>query len=225
MKLTTIALTLAITLNAQAGGMTTSEALEFAEQAAKEQKVVSTINFANIPKLQEQKPIALVDESLLALKQKADVFTLVRPKLKLFLSFSVPEASIKKYIKEADKLGRDNISIVILGMKKGTKSLVDTMRYVSELTKGKSVSFEIDPPSFERFGITKVPALVAYQDDPAYEMKCATAKTEKDMPEEHFEGVYGDVSIQYSLTRMAYDRNSQFKTALQKQLKRLAPEI
>lgn len=81
------------------------------------------------------------------------------------MSLSVPKESLKKYIQEANKIGRNNISIVLRGLKEGS-TMSETVAYIGSLTKGYNVSVEIDPPSFERFDISLVPAIVVYYDDP-----------------------------------------------------------
>nr|WP_269471174.1 type-F conjugative transfer system pilin assembly protein TrbC [Thiomicrorhabdus aquaedulcis] len=144
-----------------------------------------------------------------------DVSQAPRAKLKLFISFSMSDASIASYIKEANRLGRDNVSLVVNGLKKGT-SMKETSSYISTLTKGQNVSVEIDPPSFERFRIKSVPALVVYHDDPMYEAKCAiSGQTEELTVLEEWEGTLGDVSIAYSIDKLLDSNESKFKAYLE----------
>lgn len=138
-----------------------------------------------------------------------------KAKLKLFVSLSVPSESLNKYIQEADKLGRNNISIVLMGLKEGT-TMSETVAYIGKLTKGYNVSVEIDPPSFERFGISLVPALVVYYDDPMHEAKCAiNGRSEQSKALEYWEGKAGDVSISYAIEKMLDNPKTKFKGFLE----------
>lgn len=183
----------------------------------------STINLGNIPKPQVQwtgsisKDITALNNNL----KDIDLSMKPKSKLKLFVSFSVPEESLKRYVNEAAKIGRDNITLVMIGLKKDS-SMRQTSSAIGQLTKGHDVAVDIDPPSFERFGIKQVPALVAYYDDPLYEAKCAVSgQPEKMSVMEHWEGTYGDVSIQYSIDKLLDNPESEFKPLLEPLLVKL----
>lgn len=142
-------------------------------------------------------------------------------KLNLFVSFSMPEASIKKYIRDAAKLGRDNITLSLVGFKKGM-NMQQTSAHIGKLTKGVNVAFEINPPAFDRFNVKSVPTLVVYHDDPLYEAKCATGQQpEKSKDVEHFEGTVGDVSIGYSIEKLLDNPETQFRPYLERLEKKL----
>lgn len=146
----------------------------------------------------------------------------IESKMKLFISFSMDDESIKKYVQDAHRIGRDNISLSLIGLKNGT-SMRETSSYIGKLTKGYNVSVEIDPPSFERFNIKTVPALVVYHDDPMYEAMCATgAQPEKDSKVlEKWSGTVGDVSIAYSIEHLLESSSNEFKGYLEPILDRL----
>lgn len=183
----------------------------------------SILNLGELPKANTQIAIPSIQSIVDASKKSKQEMTVnPKQKLKLFVSFSMPELALKKYIHEADKIGRDNIEIVLRGNKKGLK-LQGTVNYIGQLTKGKDVDFQIDPPSFERFGVTQVPTLVAYVDDPALKASCDTTKGKEKAPE-HFEGVLGGVSIKYALENMIDRPNTQFRELLTKNLQKLSTQ-
>lgn len=184
----------------------------------------SSLNLGNLPK-----PLIDINGSF---NQRTKNFSLsadkidplkpIESKMKLFISFSMNDESIKKYVQEAHRIGRDNISLSLIGLKNGT-SMRETSAYIGKLTKGYNVSVEIDPPAFERFDIKTVPALVVYHDDPIYEAMCATGvQPEKDSKVlEKWIGTAGDVSIAYSIEHLLEAPSNEFKGYLSKVLDNL----
>ncbi len=83
-------------------------------------------------------------------------FALSQIQTRVFVSFSMPDTLLEQTLSEAQKL---NVTAVLNG-------LVDddfrkTFSKIFELSKKyPSLSFQIDPPSFEKFHIHSVPALV-----------------------------------------------------------------
>ena len=132
-----------------------------------------------------------------------------RAKIKLFVSFSMPESSITRYVQEASIIGRDHIVIVLQGMIDG-KDLNETARKIHSLTNGKNVEFQIDPTAFDRFNIRQVPAMVVFEDDPNKIQSCIQRGENPDNVIEAHSGVYGDVSIQYGLEYLARNIRNNF---------------
>ncbi|MBN2864372.1 MAG: type-F conjugative transfer system pilin assembly protein TrbC, partial [Thiotrichales bacterium] len=118
-------------------------------------------------------------------------------KIIVFVSFSMPEESIRRYVTQANLLGREKVSLAIIGMDE-SNNLQKFSARVSSMTKDSNVEFNIDPNVFERFGINQVPAIVVYREDPLYEAQCAM-RGEAPKEKEDFLSVYGDTTIDYAL--------------------------
>jgi type-F conjugative transfer system pilin assembly protein TrbC len=199
-----------------------AEAMSKALSSYKQSKP-SNLNLGNIPAPQAKLTGSFSQKAVeySAAINKIDPMATPKSKAKLFISLSMPIASIESYIKEADKLGRENISLSIIGFKKGA-TMRQTAAYLGSLTKGYNVSVEIDPPSFERFNIQTVPSLVIYFDDPLFEAKCAVGhQPDKMSALEKWEGTVGDVSIGYSIDALLDNPDSKFKGYLESLSSRL----
>lgn len=144
-----------------------------------------------------------------------------KKKMKVFISFSMPQGSLNRIVQQAYLIGRDSISLAINGLDKESKTFPETVKKIQELNKGTNVVIDIDPTAFERFGVKKVPAIVVYNDDPMYEAKCAVkGDLEKSQKvSEKFLGVYGDVSIDYALEYFLKNNpDADFEVFLKKHL-------
>lgn len=91
----------------------------------------------------------------------------------LFVSFSMPETSLKSYLKQAAEInGGRSIKLVIRGLDE-SNSLIKTQQRLARLMTGVSAQVDIDPGAFERFNIQQVPALVFFEDDSFTQAMCA----------------------------------------------------
>ncbi len=80
---------------------------------------------------------------------------------KVFVSFSMPRTSIQQWLEQAD---RAKAQVYIRGFV--NNSFTDTMKEAATLVKESSQEgFLLDPKSFERFHIDKVPAVVFIDDN------------------------------------------------------------
>ncbi|MBU0767580.1 MAG: hypothetical protein KJ687_00590 [Proteobacteria bacterium] len=98
-------------------------------------------------------------------------------RLYIFVSSSVPESTLKSYVKDVDKVKDPNIAIVFRGFVGGMEDMESTVEYLKWLIvkdpkclKGKEqncdgfhAGIQIDPLLFERFRIESVPAFVFLQ--------------------------------------------------------------
>lgn len=75
-----------------------------------------------------------------------------------FVSFGMPEASLKRLIQQASKAGA---VIVVRGFYE--RSLMKTARRVSELAGDNKIDWRIDPKMFEQHDVSVVPAFVVYK--------------------------------------------------------------
>jgi|GEM_PF-3541468 len=100
----------------------------------------------------------------------------------VFVSFSMPELSLRQWLIDAQKYGA---SVVIRGLK--NNSFKDTVLELTRLLeKNNTGGLELNPMLFKDFHITKVPAVVAINE--------AT---------HNFDVVYGNVSLEYALKVIA----------------------
>jgi conjugal transfer pilus assembly protein TrbC len=123
-------------------------------------------------------------------------------KIILFVSFSMPEESLKEWISESQKL---HVPIVIRGLV--DNSFKETIRRISGLIKDNRGGIQIDPKAFKRFKIEKVPAVVVAKSN-----SCSPNQTCL----ENFDVVYGDVTAEYALEKISdqKDNVSDIATAL-----------
>jgi type-F conjugative transfer system pilin assembly protein TrbC len=77
------------------------------------------------------------------------------PKLKIFVSSSVPKESLKVLCQQASKIGA---RLVFRGLI--NNSFKDTQGFFTDL----GIAGEIDPPTFEQFKVTVVPTFILTQD-------------------------------------------------------------
>lgn len=112
------------------------------------------------------------------------------PRLLVFVSFSIPEGSLKRLVDQADRAGA---TLVLRGLIGG--SLVRTAQRARTLIAGRNVGFQIDPQAFDRYGVQVVPTFVLVQAGPP-DTTCSSGAcgSSKD-----FVAVAGDVSIGYAL--------------------------
>ncbi len=91
----------------------------------------------------------------------------------LFISSSVPESVLRRYVRDIAELNEPNIKIVMRGFIGGVRYLKPTMKYIAGLLKKDEncdmlteqcevyrINIDIDPLLFRRYGIDRVPAVV-----------------------------------------------------------------
>lgn len=110
----------------------------------------------------------------------------------IFISFSMPNESIKGWMAEVEKIGAP---VVIRGLV--NNSFKETWKKVSEFTHDNKGGVQLDPNLFRRFQIDKVPAVVIAKND-----SCLPTQTCMD----EYDVIYGDVTLSYALKKIA-DRN------------------
>lgn len=123
----------------------------------------------------------------------------------IFISSSIPEQTIKNYIRDASKIG-NNIYLILRGGIGGIKQIMPTVLWANSLLKKNSlcetqcemygVKILIDPFLFRKYNITKVPAIVyvqGLQNTEGLSEGLNSVKINK------FWISYGDVSLDYHL--------------------------
>ena len=117
----------------------------------------------------------------------------------IFVSFSMPDESIKGWMKEAEMI---HAPVVVRGLIH--HSFKETMNKMAALAKDNHGGVQLDPTLFQRFHIEKVPAVVVSQ-----AKNCSPDQTCVD----DFDVIYGDVTAEYALTKIANQQDSVSKIA------------
>ena len=120
--------------------------------------------------------------------------------LLVFVSFSLPEATLINTLAEAKRLGA---TAVLRGLKGG--SLKKTLQAAYRLSQKTGAGLAIDPVAFERFNIEQVPAWVVFN-------------------ENHSGVVLGAVSADYALSVIAQHAEKDVRTLAQTALKQYRQE-
>ena len=121
--------------------------------------------------------------------------------LLVFVSFSMPQATLLSIAKAARKTGA---TVLLRGLR--NDSLRQTMHAAYTLTQKTGAGFAIDPVAFSRFHITQVPAWVVFHDT-------------------HSGVVFGDVSADYALTKIVQRTSGDVRTIAQSALKQYRKEV
>lgn len=103
------------------------------------------------------------------------------PDILVFVSFSLPPESLRQWLSQASAI-RSNL--VIRGLL--NNSFKDTAAVIKPLVEQQNGGFLLDPTLFQRYHITKVPAVVV------------TTATDNE-----YAVVYGNTGLRYALTRIA----------------------
>ncbi len=134
----------------------------------------------------------------------------------IFVSSSVPMATLRAYAQRLDRINDPNISMVMRGFVKGMKYFRPTLEFIRkvivrntacdasvEQCDAYNVSITIDPVLFRKYGIKAVPAI-------AYARGVSLVDpTMSEGWDENLHGspdayvLYGDVSLEYALASMS----------------------
>ena len=113
------------------------------------------------------------------------------PRLLVFISFAMPEATITQLL---DQAARARATLVLRGFVNG--SLRETVEHMQRLIGTRQVAVQIDPHAFDRFAITRTPSFVLVRDGAASQ-PCAAGMC---IASDQFVLAAGDVSLDYALT-------------------------
>ena len=132
----------------------------------------------------------------------------------IFISSSVPLSTLRNYAADIDKLGGQNVFMVMRGMKNGMKYMKPTIEFVSsvikkdqscDMTKTEcdtySAEVQIDPLLFRRYGIDKVPAIVYATGVDVMDIQGSEGIAENAKVND-FYVIYGDMALDYALERI-----------------------
>lgn len=137
----------------------------------------------------------------------------------LFISASVPNPTIRHYVKVISDLGEPNIRIVMRGFVGGAKFLKPTMAFLKEIlftnpecnpSRERCSTYRtqaiIDPLLFRKYRIEKVPAFV-YAPSLTISDNQMSEGLSGDKASDHYL-IYGDVSLKYALQLFLRERKS-----------------
>lgn len=102
----------------------------------------------------------------------------------IFVSFSMPPASLKNWMRDAEKI---HAPVVIRGLV--DHSFKETTKKMMALTEDNHGGVQLDPTVFDYFHINKVPAVVVTSN-------------------EHFDVIYGDVTLAFALNKVVDQNDS-----------------
>lgn len=138
---------------------------------------------AELAKNARQRAIAATSDLPFA-KQSAKKTPQISPhkKVLIFVSFSMPEQSLRQWLNDAHQAGA---SVVIRGLK--NNSFKETIMMMSKLlADDKTGGVDLNPVAFQDFKITQVPAVVVTDEN-----------------SHDYDVVYGNVSLDYALQAIA----------------------
>ncbi|WP_224962474.1 TrbC family F-type conjugative pilus assembly protein [Geomonas subterranea] len=151
----------------------------------------------------------------------------------LFVSSSMPEATLRAYVQDIDQLHDPNIIIVLRGFIGGMREFGPSQVFINNLLKkdrtcegagceAHEVTFEIDPNLYRRFKPTQVPAVV-YARGVTFAGEGASEGFDahnSNVPSNPWWVIYGDASLSYLLGRIAGDANSPVLEGYSESLKK-----
>ncbi len=115
------------------------------------------------------------------------------PKVLIFVSFAMPEATLQRLVDQAARAGA---TLVLRGLVNG--SIRDTVTRMQALIGSRRVAVQIDPEAFDRYGITRTPSFVLAIGDARAEA-CATQACGSS---QQFVKVSGDVTLEYAMQHL-----------------------
>lgn len=133
--------------------------------------------------------------------------------LYLFLSSSIPEATLRNYILALDD--NPHVAMILRGPidSKDAKTIMPTLKWISKQTCGsedflevnekdcRNVVIDINPALFQKFDVSQVPALVYYPKPEKLEF-CE----EQTLSQEDYLKAYGDAKLTYMLDQFQISR-------------------
>lgn len=115
------------------------------------------------------------------------------PKVLIFVSFAMPEATLQRLVDQAARAGA---TLVLRGLVNG--SIRDTVTRMQALIGSRRVAVQIDPEAFDRYGITRTPTFVVAVNG-ATPATCAAGVCSA--PHQYAK-VAGDVTLEYAVQHL-----------------------
>ncbi|HZW61156.1 MAG TPA: type-F conjugative transfer system pilin assembly protein TrbC [Candidatus Babeliales bacterium] len=131
----------------------------------------------------------LIIVSILAMVINSICYGASESNVLVFVSFSMPQTSIKGWMNEAEKI---HAPVVIRGLV--NNSFKATIQKMTELASDNHGGVQLDPTLFKTFNIKQVPAVVVTNN-----ANCLPNQTCTNT----YDVVYGDVHLDYALEKIA----------------------
>jgi conjugal transfer pilus assembly protein TrbC len=125
------------------------------------------------------------------------------PKVLIFVSFAMPEATLQRLVDQAALAGA---TLVLRGLVNG--SIRDTVTRMQALIGSRRVAVQIDPEAFDRHGITRTPTFVLVMGGAGTEA-CASRACGSS---QQFVKVAGDVTLDYAMRYLNRDPQASVRT-------------
>ncbi len=125
------------------------------------------------------------------------------PKVLIFVSFAMPEATLQRLVDQASGAGA---TLVLRGLING--SIRDTVTRMQALIGSRRVAVQIDPEAFDRHGITRTPTFVLVMDGAGAEA-CASRVCGSSR---QFAKVAGDVTLDHAMQYLNQDSRASVRT-------------
>lgn len=126
-----------------------------------------------------------------------------KPKVLIFVSFAMPEATLQRLVEQAARAGA---TLVLRGLVNG--SIRDTVTRMQALIGSRRVAVQIDPEAFDRHGITRTPTFVLVMDGAGTEA-CPSRLCGSSA---QFVKVAGDVTLDYAIRYLNRDPRASVRT-------------
>ena len=139
----------------------------------------------------------------------------VDERIYIFISSSMPAATLHNYAAALDKINDPNISMVLRGFVNGMKLFKPTLDFVRSITvkdascdlsnqkcNAYNAAINIDPMLFSKYQITVVPAITYVQGVNMLDTTMSEGKTDNLTGSQESYTVYGDVSLEYALEQI-----------------------
>ena len=115
------------------------------------------------------------------------------PKVLIFVSFAMPEATLQRLVDQAARAGA---TLVLRGLVNG--SIRDTVTRMQALIGSHRVAVQIDPESFDRYQVLTTPTFVLSENA----SDVASCEATVCSPRVAYSKVAGDVSLDYALKHL-----------------------
>ncbi len=116
------------------------------------------------------------------------------PKVLIFVSFAMPEATLQRLVNQAARAGA---TLVLRGLVNG--SIRETVTRMQALIGSRRVAVQIDPEAFDRYQIVKTPTFVLVHGAEATEVCSSSSRCPAEVG---YAKVSGDVTLDYALRQL-----------------------
>ena len=155
----------------------------------------------------------------------------VDERIYVFISSSMPKATLRNYAVALDKINDPNVSMVLRGFIGNMKLFKPTLNFIQniitkdascDLSKEKcnayNAAINIDPMLFSKYRITTVPAITYVQGVNMLDATMSEGKTGNLTGSQESYTVYGDVSLEYAFEKIRKETKAEGITKILRRL-------